>query len=971
MSTLTTGARLVGRDRELDLLSQACTTRGGGPAVVLLGGEAGVGKTRLVQELVTRLRAEHPTTVVAQGSCLDLAESVLPLAPLAGLLRDLARALGPEETDRRFGSELTRFLPGQAGRPPDDTWGQALLFEEVTRLVASLADERPVTLVVEDLHWADRSTLNLVTYLTRFLDGCPVSVVATYRSDEMRRSHPLRPVLAELGRLPYVGRLDLSPIDDVHAAELVSELGGTALDRELVEQLVQRAEGNPFFVEELVAVSDTGTVPPTLRDIFAVRVDRLPPEAREVLRVAALVGRHVDDRLLDRVSPMPAHDRAAGLRAAVEHQALVMDAHGYRFRHALLQEAVYADLLPSERLRLHRAVADALAGDPSLAAAGKEGVDGELAHHLLGAEAPEQALPVLLRAARRARDLYAYSEAQRQLELAVDLRSRLDDRADLSDLVDLLSEAAAVALLTGDGRAAVRLVRRAIGLVDTTAEPSRAAALHAQLSRGLWARGESDEAVVASEAAIALVEGGDPLVRAQVLDGHSRLMLLLGRHPAAVTAGREAVDLARELGVRDLLARALNSTGTSLGAAGSTEDWESCLREAIDLCDADDDVMELVRAYNNLTSNYLVVVGDAELAERAGAEGLARIRGRGIANRGTDWFRISHAEALFACGRWSEAEAVLASVRTTPVDGPLHVHRNSLSAQLRTGQGRAEEARAHIREVEGLSSVRSPQIEAPVRVCQATWLLREGRYAEARHVVSQVPGRPHDPDMFAMYVCLAAVEAEAALAGDDEAPSRIDDLEARIVDLIAHPDTAGVRGRLAATHALVKAQGSRAVRAPAPDLWRAALAAGERRTDVLTRGWAQLRLAEALATAGDRDAARQELGRVHDLAALLGAAPLLEAAQGLATRARLTVVEAAPGTPPTPAGLTAREREVLALLADGRTNREIGQALFISPKTASVHVSNLLMKLGAANRTEAASRARALGLLADQGAQSR
>ena len=148
-----------------------------------------------------------------------------------------------------------------------------------------------------------------------------------------------------------------------------------------------------------------------------------------MLRASALVGRQIDDRLLERVSPMAPSERAAGLRAAVEHQALVMDAHGYRFRHALLQEAVYAELLPSERLRLHRAVAEALEADPTLAAAGAEGADAELAHHLLGAEEPARALPVLLRAARRATRLYAFTEAQRQLELAVDLRGRVNGDA--------------------------------------------------------------------------------------------------------------------------------------------------------------------------------------------------------------------------------------------------------------------------------------------------------------------------------------------------------------------------------------------------------------------------------------------------------------------------------------------------------------------------------------------------------------
>ena len=366
---------LIGRERDLARLWAARPSMDSPElSVVLLGGEAGVGKTRLVSEFVARLLAADPAMTAAQGSCLGLGESVLPLAPLVGMLRDLARQLGPDETGRMFGSELARFLPGHADRPPDDTWGQALLFEEVTAMVTALAAEHPVVLVVEDLHWADRSTLNLVTYLARFLDTQAVTLVATFRSDELRRAHPLRPVLAELGRLPHVARLDLEPLDDEAAGHLVAAIGGEGLDRDFVDQLILRAEGNPFFVEELVAVSNVGSVPPTLREIFAVRVERLPAEAQEVLRASALVGRLVDDRLLERVAPMGPPERSAGLRAAVEHQALVMDAHGYRFRHALLQEAVYAELLPSERLRLHRAVAEALEADPTLAAAGAEGV---------------------------------------------------------------------------------------------------------------------------------------------------------------------------------------------------------------------------------------------------------------------------------------------------------------------------------------------------------------------------------------------------------------------------------------------------------------------------------------------------------------------------------------------------------------------------------------------------------------------
>jgi tetratricopeptide (TPR) repeat protein len=528
MSTLTTGARLVGRDRELDLLSQACTTRGGGPAVVLLGGEAGVGKTRLVQELVTRLRAEHPTTVVAQGSCLDLAESVLPLAPLAGLLRDLARALGPEETDRRFGSELTRFLPGQAGRPPDDTWGQALLFEEVTRLVASLADERPVTLVVEDLHWADRSTLNLVTYLTRFLDGCPVSVVATYRSDEMRRSHPLRPVLAELGRLPYVGRLDLSPIDDVHAAELVSELGGTALDRELVEQLVQRAEGNPFFVEELLgtlidrqllARSDGAwemaelpadfEVPDTVQAVVAARMDLLDSTEKQALQAAAVIGRVFWAEPVYELVPEGAPD----LRVLEERDFIrrrpgssLPGQREFAIKHALIREVAYDSLPRARRAVMHAGFAkwaEQVAGSPDelapiLAhhyAAAVQPADLDLAWSGREAEAAElraQAIGWLRRAAQLAVGRMEIPDAIALLHRALELET------DPIQQAAIWREVGRASILQFDGLGFWTALQTSLELDPdpaTSADVYGELAVQTSMRRGMWKVRPDDELI--------------------------------------------------------------------------------------------------------------------------------------------------------------------------------------------------------------------------------------------------------------------------------------------------------------------------------------------------------------------------------------------------------------------------------------------------------------------------------------------
>ena len=515
----------------------------------------------------------------------------------------------------------------------------------------------------------------------------------------------------------------------------------------------------------------------------------------------------------------------------------------------------------------------------------------------------------------------------------------------------------------GDGRGAVRYAQRAVAMVDAAADPDRAGTLHALLSRAFWFRGSSAEAVSVSELAIELTRQAGPLARAEALDNHARLMLLLGRHLESVAVGKEAVALARQVGARRILARALNSTGTSLGASGTDPEWADYLRESIAVSDADDDLMELVRAYNNFVTTLLCVTGDAGAAEEAAAAGLARIEHRGVANRGTDWFRLTYAEALLWSGRWAEVETIVAGVRTTAANGPLHVHRNSLAAQLRTWQGRPAEAWAHIEAAHELPTVGDPQIEAPLLACSALLLLGEGRYTDARAEVAQPPAEPENLDLLFLHLVRAIAEAEAHLAGDPEASGRLATIAEDMAGWAEGERGGPLAARFDATLALIRAELTRTADVPDPEAWRVAIRLSERRTEVVLQARARVRLVEALVLAGDRDAAREELASAHHDVTALGAAGLVAELERLASRARISIPGVAASAADPASGLTARELEVLALLAEGRTNREIGEALFISPKTASVHVSNLLMKLGVANRTEAANRARERGLL--------
>ena len=248
----------VRRKDQLESLLEVFDATLTGPAVVLLGGEAGIGKTRLVSEFAGHL----PEAQVLVGACLELGQAVMPYLPLAGILRELSRKIGPEVTQRLYGQELIRFLPDQ-GSPSADSGEreQSGLFEAVLALLGRLAETSPVVLVMEDLHWADRSTLDLLSFVARNLGSMRVMLVGTYRSDEMRRTHILRPVLAELSRLPLVLRIELHPMDEDEVLQLFTAIRGNQPPPEESVSILSRSEGNPFYVEELLAAGDPARSP--------------------------------------------------------------------------------------------------------------------------------------------------------------------------------------------------------------------------------------------------------------------------------------------------------------------------------------------------------------------------------------------------------------------------------------------------------------------------------------------------------------------------------------------------------------------------------------------------------------------------------------------------------------------------------------------------------------------------------------
>ena len=437
--------RLVGRDGELRrLLGLLDDAAAGRPAHALVSGDAGVGKTRLVAELAAR--AAGRGIMVLSGRCAELGDSI-PYLPLADALRDGTTgpsASGPLLDALATRPVLDRLLPDRGASPGEggDLTGlaQQQLFGAVLGMLAELAATRPVLLILEDLHWADRSTRDLVTFLSRVLHRERVAVVATYRTDDLHRRHPLRPVVAELLRLPSVAAIELGPLGYSDMAEHLSALAGSPLDAAALHRMVSRAEGNPYYAEELLAAAGSAAdghaageaLPTGLAALLLARVEQLSPAAQQVLRAAAVAGRRTEDDIVRAASGLAVPEYEEAVRESVTHQLLVPDGGGYAFRHALIREAVYGDLLPGERTRLHARLAELLADEERLAAV--PGSAAELAHHSLASHDIPGAFSASVRAAAEAQRLAAPAEAHRHYDAALALWERVSEPEKLAGM---------------------------------------------------------------------------------------------------------------------------------------------------------------------------------------------------------------------------------------------------------------------------------------------------------------------------------------------------------------------------------------------------------------------------------------------------------------------------------------------------------------------------------------------------------
>ena len=979
LASRVSSTHLIGRTAELAELESAFDAAAEGrPSIAFVAGESGVGKTRLVTELAERARALGARTLC--GECVELGEGELPYAPLVAALRPLARDGDPvlAELPETARAELATLLPelgapGPQTRSEEAGTAQRRLFEGLLALLERLGRDAPVLLLLEDIHWADSSTRSFLAFVARAMSTERVLAVCTYRSDELHRRHPLRPLLAELERDPRARRVELELLTRGELADQLEGILDTPPTSELVERLYGRSEGNPLFAEELLAAGadGRGPLPPTLRDALMVRTERLPEGAQEVLRLLA-VAQRADHALLADAGEQDAGELRAALREAAAGHLIVAGPDGlYRFRHGLLREVVHDDLLPGEHAELHLALARAL---ERRATTGGDGVwiSAGMAHHYRSAGDQPAALRASIKAAAAASSVHAHGEAAALLERALEVWERVPDAERLAGAshADVLVRAAAAHRSNVDDHRRAELLRLALDELDEAGEPHRVAEVLGELAGAQWSLGRGEDSRETLRRALALLPAGDTSVeRAQLLGRRVTFLMLQGRYGEVPEAAEEALAAARAIGAEDVCAPVLNRLGVALFALGEEEAGQAAFDEATALALATGQAIDAAFVAANL--------GDS--LHRAGRshEGLAAVvaveADLPAGSRAARWLAMQRAEIEFGLGEWAAAEAHLP--RRGHLTGTTLAYFNITRAGLLLARGDTAAARPLLEETARLLALSlEPQFLAGCGALRAELERREGDLPAARTVVEAAIDRiefcSEDGERLAEVARVGvAVEADAAeRASDlgDDAAGRDARLRAELMDL--RVQAAAEDSERAVTHAhaaSARAEAARARGGPDP----AACAAAAELWDALARPYPaaieRWRQAEAHLRTGDRTATTVAARAAVDTARALGSAWLTAEVEGLAARARLRLAEDAVAPEPEAPrafGLTPRERQVLALLAGGATNREIGAQLYMAEKTASVHVSRILSKLDVRSRTEAAAVAHRHGL---------
>jgi DNA-binding CsgD family transcriptional regulator len=985
VATEITRTPLVGRVEELRQLADLVGASDEARGAVLLGGDAGAGKSRLVAELSSLVIDDGWRVLV--GHCLDFGDGSPPYLPFSDALGRLA-AESPG-----IATSLVDASPAIAGLLPahrlltdsedaPEPTGRAALFDAVQSALTALSEDAPLLFIVEDVHWADQSTRDLLRWLFTRTFNSPIAILATYRSDDLHRRHPLRAALAEWVRLPTVTRLQLGPLSDDEARQLVCALHPESLAEPELRHILARAEGNPFFIEELVAAAEVteGLLPTDLADLLLVRLEQIGEDGRLTVRAASVAGRRVSHTLLAHGSDLDDAALDAALRAAVDANILVaLGADGYGFRHALLAEAIYQDLLPGERVRLHAAYAEALATHRA------EGSAAELARHARASHDLVTAARASVEAGDEAMAIGGPEEATRHYELALELLadprvaagvSETDAGSEPIDRVGLVIRASNAAAAAGHLFRAVALADDQLrALPDDGSPRDRVRLIHTLATTALVIDHKIDLLGLTTEAVRLMADEPPSPLKAHILNVHARASADRARDDEAARWAGEALKIARDLNLAAVATDATLLLAKLDERAGEPQSAEAAIAKAVEEAKAAGEPFAELRGLYNLASLHY---GQGRLAEAIELFRHAAARAKSI---GRQWAPYGLDAVVFGAivthvsGQWALAAEMVDVTGQSPPE-LAEALLAAVGLEIAAGRGNVEALAQMPRlrgawHLDGLVAITSGA--AAIELYGQSGDLDA---AQATHddVVTTVNGLWQQMQFQARVRLAALLLGQLATAAGSATATEREDLVRRGDELAGKALAVAAEGRHTgpegfAWAARVSAEHVRlhwlAGLNPAAEetliaAWQEAVSTFERFGNVYETARSRARLAAVLFAAGQPVEAKAQADLARATARSLGANALLDELRALGGSDQSTGRAATPRDGET---LTPREHEVLVLVATGRSNREIAQQLFISAKTVSVHISNVLAKLDAASRTEAVAIARRLALL--------
>lgn len=959
---------MVGRDVERATVSRLLGhALEGSPSVLLIGGDAGVGKTALATYAARR--AAVAGFQVFEGACLDIAANVA-FGPVLEAFRPLlaqqepalSASLGPAS------AVVSQLLPGATGGSAISP-GQAL--ECLREMVARTAAAAPTLVVLEDMHWAEQSTRDFALSVARTAAG-PVVLLLTFRTEDIHRRHPFRPCLTEITRSARSERIDLRPLDRTGLAALVERLHGGPADPALIGAILARSEGNPLFVEELLSSDSVRSgVPDRLVDLLLARVDELSDPTRNVVRAASVAGSRVDERLLAAATGRSEPDIESAMQESLDFNVLVQRSGRLEFRHGLLREAVYDDLLPGERARLHQSFAQAVQDrlDTEHRATTMEEAS-QLAYHWFAAHDLPRSFTASVLAGQLA-GRFGAPEAVAHLDRALELWAQVPDAETVAGMsrTHLLCLTAQAVDATGERDRALALIDEALTLVDPDSDPLLASRVYAV--RGDFRSFHDPGQQGAIERAVMYAEGTMSVELSHALAAlATHLFVNQGRCEAAREVGQRAALIARAVGNA---ADEAQATYVVAGTRVQSGDIDAGLAEAYDAVDQMERAGRLADSlvYRGSLAFLLTTCGRIPEAIAMARDGASRARDAGLP--AAAMYCAGQEVGLYvATGEFEKAELL---VRELSDDARTFEHfQSGMEAELWAATGDLDAAADVLTEMR--SSV--DDLAAEPGAWEWFWPLVELQLArgevEAAVTLADELLRAGTGDSDLEVAIMARVSLAAVATARVSGPPAPPTLQRGSAQLLARADQLTMAGgcrwgtMAGAEHAAARAWAERTEGRPGADAWRRAHDAWSATGFGYRALQVHAELARALLLAGEHEAARTALVEVAARGRDMGARAITRQVETWARQQHMVL----PGTPAAPAGpldpLTPREREVLDLVAGGASNRAIARALSISEKTASVHVSNLMAKLRVGSRLEAAALAHRVQMLDQSGA---